>query len=173
MQRIQYVVGERSASNVPPGGFDAFVSNATLEHLDDIRSDFAWMASVGAPGARHVHVVDPQTHMRWVRSRDPWNILRYPAGFYRVALSFPGAPNRMLASDYVAEASRASIRLGVVDGLQIDSERLRRVRPFLARDYRLRDDADLRLLTFTLIGEMTAASPGSEAVHAASPAHAG
>jgi hypothetical protein len=173
MQRMQYFVGERSASNVPPGGFDAFVSNATLEHLDDVGSEFAWMASVGASGARHVHLVDPKTHMRWVRSRDPWNILRYPAWFYRVALSFPGAPNRMLPSDYVAEASRASIRLAVVDGLQIDSERLRRVRRYLARDYRTRADADLRLLTFTLIGQQVESSPAAERMHVGSSSHAG
>jgi hypothetical protein len=173
MQRMQYFVGERPSNVVPPGGFDAFVSNATLEHLDDVGSEFAWMASVGAPGARHVHLVDPQTHMRWVRSRDPWNILRYPAGFYRVALGFPGAPNRMLPSDYVADASRAGIRLAVVGGLQIDGERLRRVRPYLARDYRTRDDADLQLLTFTLIGEQDGSSPRSEPMPVGSSMHGG
>jgi hypothetical protein len=162
--QMQYVVGAHSGVRVPSGGFDAFVSNATLEHLDDVRADFAWMASVGSSGARHVHVVDPQTHMRWVRSGDPWNILRYPAGLYRIALSFPGAPNRMLASDYVADARRAGIELSVVDGEQIDSQRLRRVRPYLARDFRDRDDDDLRLLTFTLVGEQCAVQPPSEPI---------
>ena len=153
LSRIRYVVGDRSAITAPDEAFDAFVSNATLEHIEDIASAFSWMASVAGPRALHVHVVDAQTHMRWVRSRDPWNILRYPSGLYRLALSFPGSPNRMLASDYVAEASRASIRLSVVAGAEIDAEQLRRVRPFLARDFRARDDDDLRLLTFTLVGE--------------------
>ena len=74
--------------------------------------------------------------MRWVRPRDPWNILRYPAGLYRVAMSFPGSPNRLLASDYVAAASRANIRLSIVDGTRIDAGQLHRVRPFLAGAFR-------------------------------------
>jgi hypothetical protein len=159
MSRIRYVVGDRPAIAAPDEAFDAFVSNATLEHIEDIPATFTWMASVAAPRALHVHVVDAQTHMRWVRSHDPWNILRYPPGLYRIALSFPGSPNRMLVSDYVAEASRASIRLSVVGGTEIDTEQLRRIRPFLARDFRARDDDDLRLLTFTLVGEQGSTAP--------------
>jgi hypothetical protein len=58
----------------------------------------------------------------------------------------------MLASDYVTEAARANIRLSIVDGTEIDGEHLRRIRPFLARAFRSRDDDDLRRLTFTLVG---------------------
>lgn len=153
LSRIRYVVGAIPTAIDPPDAFDAFVSNGTLEHLADMPSAFAWMASVAKPGALHVHVVDAQTHMRWVRPRDPWNILRYPTGLYRVAMSFPGAPNRLLASDYVAAASPADIRLSIVPGTQIDPEDLRRVRPSLAGPFRTRGDDDLRLLTFTLVGE--------------------
>ena len=172
LSRIRYCVGSRSASLPPNEGFDAFVSNAALEHLADVRSTFAWMASVAAPGALHIHLVDAQTHMRWVRPRDPWNILRYPTGFYRVALSFPGSPNRMLASDYIAEASSAGIRLSVLDGTQIDGEQLRRVRPFLARAFRARDNDDLRWLTFTLVGEQDSSPAPQENVYVGSAQHA-
>lgn len=159
LRRMSYTVGALSETVAPSAGFDAFVSNATLEHLGDIGSAFAWMASVGSPSAKHIHLVDAQTHMRWVRTHDPWNILRYPEAIYRVALSFPGAPNRMLASDYMAEASRSGLRFEVLDETQLDPARLRRVRPFLARAYRDRDDEDLRRLTFTLVGEHEA-GPG-------------
>lgn len=153
LSQVRYVVGAIPTAIDPPDSFDAFVSNGTLEHLADMRSAFAWMASVAKPGAVHVHVVDAQTHMRWVRPRDPWNILRYPTGLYRLAMSFPGSPNRMLASDYVAAASPADIHLSIVAGTQIDAEDLRRVRPWLAGPFRGRGDEDLRLLTFTLVGE--------------------
>jgi len=149
-RRIRYVV-----STVPPTAdlgesYDAFVSNATLEHLNNVRAAFGWMASVAAPGATHAHLVDAQTHMRWVRPRDPWNILRYPDRVYGLALAFPGSPNRLLASDYVREANRAGIRLAVVGRDRASSEYVRRVRPFLARRFRHRDD-DLQLLTFMLV----------------------
>lgn len=153
LSRVRYIVGTIPTPIDPPEVFDAFVSNTAFEHVADVESVFAWMASLAAPGAVHIHVVDAQTHMRWVRPRDPWNILRYPAGLYRIALSFPGAPNRLLASDYVAAASPADIRLSIVPGTQIDAEELRRVRPSLAGPFRTRGDDDLRLLTFTLVGE--------------------
>jgi hypothetical protein len=137
--------GELTAS------FNAFVSNATLEHLADIPGTFSWMKSLGAPGAIHVHVVDAQTHMRWVRPRDPWNILRYPKWMYRM-MEFPGAPNRMLVSDYLAEAKRAGLSLSFVAGDRADDEYLRRVRPFLAGAFRDRTGHDLALLNFTLVG---------------------
>ena len=36
--------------------------------------------------------LDPQTHTRWLRERDPWNILRYPTWFLRPGDVFPGDP---------------------------------------------------------------------------------
>jgi hypothetical protein len=166
MGKIRYVVATGSDSHSALGPFDAFVSNATLEHLPDVRSMFTSMASTAEPGAIHVHVVDAQTHMRWVRTHDPWNILRYPGWLYRLVLSFPGAPNRLLASDYVADAKAAGIELSVVDGSEIDADALHHVRPFLARPFRDRADDDLRRLTFTLVGGYGAApaadlEPGS------------
>lgn len=121
MSRIRYIVGERSAITGSDAALDAFVSNAPIEHIEDIPAAFSWMASVAASRALHVHMVDAKTHMRWVRSHDPWNILRYPSGLYRVALTFPGSSNGMLVSDDVGEASRANIRLSVVDGTEIDN----------------------------------------------------
>lgn len=151
LRRIQYLVRARPMHGELTPGFNAFVSNATLEHLADIPGTFSWMKSLEAPGAIHVHLVDPQTHMRWIRPRDPWNILRYPQWMYRL-MGFPGVPNRMLASDYLAEAQRVGISLSVIPGDRADEEYLRRVRPFLARAFRDRSDDDLALLNFTVVG---------------------
>jgi hypothetical protein len=151
LERMRYVVSP------PPGPvghsavFDAFVSNATLEHISDIPSTFAWMKSHAMPGSIHVHLVDAQTHMRWIRPRDPWNILRYPGWIFRLT-GFAGVPNRMLASDYVAHAERFGVALSVVEGQHAGEAYLRRIRPFLARSFRDRSRSDLALLTFTLVG---------------------
>jgi hypothetical protein len=149
-QHMQYLVGEMAMSAELGRTFDAFVSNAALEHISDIPGTFAFMESLASHAPIHVHMVDAQTHMRWVRPRDPWNILRYPGWIYRL-MTFPGAPNRLLASDYVAAARETGLNLSVLAVDRTDDDYLRRVRPFLARPFRNRTDRDLGLLTFTLV----------------------
>ena len=114
------------------------------------------MRSLGTPDAIHVHLVDAQTHMRWVRPRDHWNILRYPGWMYSM-MNFPGAPNRLLVSDYLAEAQCADLALSIVAEDRADEEYLRRVRPFLAGAFRDRAGGDLAFLTFALVGGMVPA----------------
>jgi hypothetical protein len=162
LQLIQYVVDAIPAERELTASFNAFVSNATLEHLADIPGTFSWMKSLGTPGAIHVHVVDAQTHMRWVRPRDPWNILRYPNWMYRL-MRFTGAPNRMLVSDYLAQAQRVGIPLSIVAGDQADEEYLHRVQPFLTGTFRHRAADDLASLNFTLVGGMVPAAGEHEA----------
>jgi hypothetical protein len=156
-QRMHYVVGAIPDRGDLSPGFDAIVSNATLEHIAEIPETFAWMRSLGTPAAIHVHLVDAQTHMRLVRPHDPWNILRYPGWMYRL-MTFPGAPNRWLASDYQAEAQRAGVVLSVAVVDRADEEYVRRVRPFLAGSFRDRMECDLASLTFTLVGGMVPAA---------------
>jgi len=154
-RRMPYVVGTMPITGVSPG-FDAFVSNAALEHVPDVAGTLAWLQSLAAPGAIHVHLVDAQTHMRWVRPRDPWNILRYPDWLYRL-MAFPGAPNRLLASDYLAEAQRVGLGFSVLTEKRADVEYVRSIQPFLAAPFRHRLEPDLSSLTFTLVGGAVAA----------------
>jgi SAM-dependent methyltransferase len=130
------------------GAYDLIVSNATLEHVDDVGGLFAALARLAAPGARMVHHVDGQTHMRWIKDVDPLNILRYSDATYDRLLDFPGAPNRLRAEHYL-QAARASgwAEATVVPDVRADAEYLERTR--LAR--RFRDAATLDLLTFTLV----------------------
>jgi SAM-dependent methyltransferase len=144
------------------GTWDLIVSNATLEHIDDVPALFARLAEVAAPGARMVHHVDAQTHMRWIREIDPWNILRYPSPVYEHLLRFPGAPNRLLAGDYVRAAQAAGWSSVSVRGdLRADEIYLSRAR--LARPFRSAGP-DLRWLTFTLVASRAddhASDPGA------------
>src|SRR3954463_438256 len=89
------------------GEFDLIVSNATLEHVDDVPGLFRSFARVAAPDSRMVHHIDGQTHMRWIKEIDPLNILRYSDGLYDRVLSFPGAPNRLRAESYEQAAAGA------------------------------------------------------------------
>lgn len=138
------------------GEWDLIVSNATLEHIEGIARLFQRLAGLAAPGARMVHHVDAQTHMRWVREIDPWNILRYPDRVYDRVLRFPGAPNRLLADDYVRAAETAGWSASVREGALADERYLTRAR--LARRFR-GAGSGLRLLTFTIVASREDPSP--------------
>ena len=126
------------------------VSNATLEHIEDVPGLFRSLRRLAAPQARMVHHVDGQTHMRWIKDLDPLNILRYSDQTYGRLLDFPGAPNRLRADDYVGAARASDWRAAsVVPDVCAEAGYLERTR--LSR--RFRGSQTLGQLTFTLIVE--------------------
>jgi len=132
--------------------FDLVVSNATLEHIADIPSLFVALSHLLADNGIMCHHVDAKTHMRWLRDRDPLNILRYSDTIYDRLLSFPGAPNRLRAGDYVDAAHRAGLDTRIVPGRKLD-----RSYPHVTARFRNREDLDL--LTFTVICSQPSGDP--------------
>jgi Methyltransferase domain len=132
------------------GEFDLIVSNATLEHIPDISELFEVLTRFARPGCTMVHHIDAQTHMRWIRDRDPLNILRYPDAIYDRLLSFPGSPNRLRADDYREAATEAGwVSPHIIPGRRADPNYIRQVQPHLAKQFRARED--IGLLNFTLL----------------------
>lgn len=80
--------------------FDLIVSCAAFEHYDSVPDAVAGLTQVARPGCASVHIIDLQTHSRWIREHDPNNIYRYPESIYRL-FRFPGQPNRQRPADYV------------------------------------------------------------------------
>jgi hypothetical protein len=80
--------------------FDLIVSCAALEHYDSVPDAVAGLTQVARPGCMTIHIIDLQTHSRWIREHDPNNIYRYPEPIYRL-FRFPGQPNRQRPADYV------------------------------------------------------------------------
>jgi hypothetical protein len=85
--------------------FDLIVSCAAFEHYDNPASAIVAMTQVAKPGCEAVHIIDLQTHSRWIRERDPNNIYRYPEPLYRL-FAFPGQPNRQRPADYIPSFTR-------------------------------------------------------------------
>lgn len=81
--------------------FDLIVSCAAFEHYDNPAEAIAGLTQVARPGCESVHIIDLQTHSRWIRERDPNNIYRYPEAIYRL-FRFPGQPNRHRPADYIS-----------------------------------------------------------------------
>ena len=130
------------------GEHDVVISNATLEHVEDVPGLFSSLRRLAAPDAAMVHHVDGQTHMRWIKDVDPLNILRYSDQTYERLLEFPGAPNRLRADDYLQAARAAGWDdARVVPDVRAEAPYLKRTR--VAR--RFRRSTTLDLLTFTLV----------------------
>jgi hypothetical protein len=137
--------------------FDLIVSCAAFEHYDSVADTVAGLTRVARPGCETIHIVDLQTHSRWIREHDPNNIYRYSEPIYRL-FRFPGQPNRQRPADYV----RAFKTFGWSDVRFVPS---RVISPEL-RDVSLRDLAapfagqeDMILLD----GALTARYPGGSA----------
>jgi hypothetical protein len=146
--RLQFTLASFPSLPEVDGEHDLIVSNATLEHVENVDGLFAGLRRLAAPGARMVHHIDGQTHMRWIKEVDPLNILRYSDETYSRLLDFPGAPNRLRAEHY-AEAVR---RNGwgdarIVPDVRAEADYLERTR--LSR--RFQASTTLELLTFTLV----------------------
>jgi len=97
-----YAVGRDFDIRRLAGGrtFDLIVSCAAFEHYDTPAEAVASLTRVARPDCESVHIIDLQTHSRWIRERDPNNIYRYPEPIYRL-FRFPGQPNRQRPADYV------------------------------------------------------------------------
>jgi hypothetical protein len=98
-----------------------------------------------------VHHIDGNTHTRVLRERDPLNILRYSDATWARIASYPGAPNRLRAGEYVEIARAAGwsdVEVHVED--RASARYVQRVRSSLDPHYRSRGDLDQ--LTFNLVG---------------------
>jgi len=152
-ERLTFTQAGFPELRVVGGKYDLIVSNATLEHIAEIPEVFRSLRRLAAPGGRMIHHVDGQTHMRWIKDVDPLNILRYSEFTYNHLLMFPGAPNRLRADDYV-DAAHSTGWTGVeVRGDVTANDRYLADARF-AKPYRRVER--LRLLTFTLVAELSA-----------------
>jgi SAM-dependent methyltransferase len=150
---LRYYEGRAEmARDVVPGEFDVVMSQAAFEHFENPGQVFRGIAALLAPGGATVHEIDFQTHNRFLRVRDPLNILRYSEALYRALIAFPGAPNRVRASEYVRLAREAGLTDVRMDALTTyPSEEAEQVRPYLSEPYRSATPADLTTLSARLL----------------------
>lgn len=151
LAHITYRVTTFPAMADVSGPFDTFLSSAALEHFDDVGATFARLAELSAPAAFHCHLVDAKTHMRWVRERDPWNLLRYSKLTYKTLLSYPGSPNRLLATDFLHIVRSHGVDAEVRTYEDVEDGYLDWARPGVRAAFRGHPD-DLNRPMFWLVG---------------------
>jgi len=98
--KLKYLCNDKlDLSKSTDSQFDLILSQAVFEHFEDIDRVICNVSKAACPGAILVAEVDLMTHTRFIRSRDPLNIYRYPAWLYRL-MKFPGIPNRIRPGEY-------------------------------------------------------------------------
>lgn len=83
----------------PEEHFDLVVSNSAFQQFIDPVKTISQLSKIVKPGGQFVALIDLKTHSRFIKTKDPLNIYRYPDSYYR-PLKFIGSPNRMRPYEY-------------------------------------------------------------------------
>lgn len=136
-RRLRYVCDSAfDPSSALDEPVDLVVSQAAFEHFDRLPVLFERLAKVVAPGALFCAQVDLETHVHWLRQRDPLNIYRFGERTYRF-WSYPGAPNRVRPHEYVSLLEVTGWRdVRVVPLKRLADDTVRAVAPSLAPRFR-------------------------------------
>jgi len=127
--------------------FDLIISNAAFEHFDNPEQTIRDIFDVAAEGCVTAHVIDFQTHTRWIRDHDPNNIYRYSRWLYRL-FSFPGQPNRWRPGKLATAFSQAGWKdVRIMHQTNVDSS------PYhlAGLDAEFAKTSDMRILNCTMV----------------------
>lgn len=149
--KIRYVHDQFfSFKDFADSSFDRVVSNAALEHVDDVPRTLREIDRVTASGGVACLHVDLQTHTRVIRDRDPLNIYRYSRLLYRLA-KFSGIPNRIRPHVYQETLEKLGWQdIRIVPVITLADNLLKRDQPGLARHFR-QPEAQMEILSFMLL----------------------
>lgn len=149
--KIRYVHDSKfSFSDFNDGSFDRVVSNAALEHVNDVPKTLEQIDRVTASGGVVCLHVDLQTHTRVIRDRDPLNIYRFGRMLYRLA-HFSGIPNRIRPHIYAETLENLGWQdIRVIPVTSVSDKILKRDQSGLARHFR-QPEAQMEILSFMLL----------------------
>lgn len=107
--QISYAAPWNDASVVRPGSIDLAVSQAVLEHVEDVRGTYAALAEWLRPGGVMSHAIDFKSHSltrdwygHWTVSDAMWRVVRGRRAYLI---------NRIAASEHVHEIERAGFEV--------------------------------------------------------------
>lgn len=131
---------------------DVIVSQAVLEHVQDINKSFCVMYRLLRKGGVICHEIDFQTHTQVLRERDPLNIFRYSESQWKTWLTFPGCPNRRRPNDFVRAAQSAGFEcVALVSIRSLSDMMVQEMKPFLAKPFQGEASSTLSILSAVLL----------------------
>lgn len=96
--RLMYLHNREERIDLEESSVDLIVSNAVLEHVQDLENLFSTMGRILRPGGLMVHAADLRSH--GLHYATPLDFLAVSEGLWRCMTYYRGAPNRARKSDY-------------------------------------------------------------------------
>ena len=148
---IKYIHDKDFVLKGIPEKIDLLLSQAVLEHIDDIAGAFNKIRTELSEGACLSNLVDASSHTRYIRDIDPCNILRYSDFLYRL-FKFNGTPNRLRAAQYEEMFTNLGFKnIKIIPGMILSSEYVDRVKPHLPG--RFQSDKSIDIISFYILAE--------------------
>ncbi len=123
-------------SILPKNNFDLVVSNSAFQQFIDPVKTISQLSKIVKPGGQFVALIDLKTHSRFIKTKDPLNIYRYPDSYYR-PLKFIGSPNRMRPNEYEnAFISHGWTNIWISPRLLLNTEYVQKVKHSLNEKFR-------------------------------------
>lgn len=175
IRNLRYLPGMPAERYFAAGvaGFDAVISRAVLEHLDDPLAALDAMWAGLRPGGLLLHRIDLRDHGMFA-SAHPLSFLTIGRALYRAMTADTGWPNRLLLPAYrdFLKLRGWPARLGITRLVGVRGEfaalpwdelpagarqqalaQVRAIRPRLAEPFRALTDEDLAVAGFVLVAE--------------------
>jgi hypothetical protein len=130
------------------------VTQAVLEHLEEIKNIFVILRQKLSRDGLMIHEVDLSTHTRFLMDWDPLNLLRFSHPVYNL-LRFNESPNRWRMSDYESildQLGYKNLRTFPIKILDLDYTRW--VSKHLSHPFRDYSLSDLQVLSFYLLASV-------------------
>ncbi len=134
---------------IPDENFDIFITQAVIEHFDDVECTFKKIKEKMKPNGILSNLVDAASHTRCIKDIDPCNLLRYSDVIYNV-LKFDGSPNRLRASQYEKIFEKLGYKNTNIESDKIiDSGYVNKLRTHISSQFK--HDNTLEMLSFFLL----------------------
>lgn len=155
LKKIVYIVSpieDLAGSDI--GKVDLIVSNAVLEHINNLEQAFKTFHSLLSPAGRMIHKIDIRSHNRFIK-KGPLYFLKYSDFLWKMMSNHIGAPNRMRLPDYKAILDRSGFDFEFIVEDYYDLSEVRRAKETLLKKVRFgsMSTEDLSVSTFWLIAK--------------------
>jgi hypothetical protein len=147
---VKYIYDpEFKFKKIQDGSYDMLVTQAVLEHIDNIKCTFQKIKNKITPNGVLSNLVDASTHTRYIRDIDHCNLLRYSDFIYNM-LKFDGSPNRLRTSQYEKIFKELDYKnINIVPNKIADSVYVNKLKAHISPKFK--DDDTLHILSFYLL----------------------
>jgi SAM-dependent methyltransferase len=156
MKQIEYVTLPIEYLNDKKiGKVDLIVSNAVMEHVNDLEHTFRNLYSLLSPSGIMIHKVDLRAHNRFLKGGPLW-FLKYSNFLWKMMGNNIGAPNRMRFPDYKYILKKYGFEFKFKIDEYFDLNEVKKARETYLNGTRFSNMTlhDLSIATFWIVGKL-------------------